>query len=208
MIFGRLQKYVAREASLSDDDFHHLVSFLMPKSLLRNESLAGTAQGRRVEGFVERGCLRIYCATPSGTDRVLDFALEGSWVSSAAGSVPGSLAIGALERTDLLVIDEPTKERLCAESPALDQFFRRLAQNSLTALQQRLLVAMQSTAEERYLAFRHFYPMLEARVAQYHIASFLGITPEFLSKLRKKLRARDVVLAQRDARKASNAALC
>src|SRR5262249_1426155 len=149
-------------------------------------SLAGATAGRRVEGFVERGCLRIYCATPGGADRVLDFALEGSWISSAGGRLPGSLAIGALERTDLLVIDEHSKEQLCAASAALDRFFRRLAQNSVTALQQRLLVAMQSTAEERYLAFRRCYPSLEARVAQYHIASFLGITPEFLSKIRKK----------------------
>jgi len=78
MIFGRLHKYVAQHSSLSDDDFGHLLTYLTPKSLLRNQTLPAPAQGCQVEAFVERGCLRIYSPTQTGLEPVLDFAIEGS----------------------------------------------------------------------------------------------------------------------------------
>ncbi len=107
---------------------------------------------------------------------------------------PTALSIDALEPTEVLVLDKASRPSLESEFPARDRILRMLAETALVGFQKRLMGGMRKTAAERYLNFRRLYPGLELRIPQYHIAAYLGISPEFLSKLRKRL-IRETTLA-------------
>jgi CRP-like cAMP-binding protein len=140
--------------------------------------------------FVLRGCLRMYKIDDKGSTHVLQFAPENYWINdlgSFHGEKPSALNIDALEDTVVLQITRDDLISLYIKAPKFDRIFRVLLENSFIRLQQRLLQNISSTAEERYQTFSEIYPHLTNRLSQVQIASFLGITPEFLSKLRNKL---------------------
>jgi len=140
-------------------------------------------------GIVTTGCLRVYFTEADGSDRVLFFAPEGWCVADIDGltgdrSMP--LVIDALEATEVWLFDAWNRtmrtgltdcERVCWS----------LAESALRSLQKRLVGSMRKTAAQRYLDFQALYPGLDCRISQYHVAAYLGISPEFLIKLRKRL---------------------
>lgn len=140
--------------------------------------------------FVVRGCLRMYKIDEQGNVHTLQFASENNWINDL-GSFhqikPSALNIDALEDTVVLQISHADLISLYIAAPKFDRIFRVLIENGFIRLQDRLLQNISSTAEERYLSFLEVYPHLSNRLSQVQIASFIGITPEFLSKLRSKL---------------------
>lgn len=139
--------------------------------------------------FIVRGCLRMYKVDAKGNTHILQFAAENWWLSNI-GSFhelqPSELNIDALEDTMVLQISHANLLLLYTKAPKFDRIFRVLIENSFVSLQKRLLQNISSTAEERYVAFQDNYAHLTNRLPQTQIASFLGITPEFLSRLRNK----------------------
>jgi CRP/FNR family transcriptional regulator, anaerobic regulatory protein len=137
--------------------------------------------------FIVRGCLRSYKIDEKGTIHVLQFATENNWINDL-GSFhrvkPSTLNIDALEDTVVLQISHDDLISLYKEAPKFDRIFRVLIENGFIHLQERLLQNISSTAEERYQSFLELYPHLINRLSQVQIAYFLGITPEFLSRLR------------------------
>jgi len=137
--------------------------------------------------FVIRGSLRTYKIDEKGNTHILQFATENNWINDL-GSFhdvkPSALNIDALEDTFVLQISRDDLIILYKESPKFDRIFRVLIENGFIHLQERLLQNISSTAEERYQSFLEHYPHLINRLSQVQIASFLGITPEFLSRLR------------------------
>jgi CRP/FNR family transcriptional regulator, anaerobic regulatory protein len=142
-----------------------------------------------VINFVVRGCLRMYKVDDEGNTHILQFAAENNWINDL-GSFhkisPSLLNIDALEDTVVLQISHEDLISLYIAAPKFDRIFRVLVENSYVRLQERLLQNISSTADERYESFLEIYPHLVNRLSQVHIASFLGITPEFLSRLRNK----------------------
>lgn len=140
--------------------------------------------------FVVRGCLRMYKIDEKGSMHILQFASENYWINDL-GSFhcikPSALAIDALEDTVVLQISRDDLISLYVQAPKFDRIFRVLMENSFIRLQQRLLQNISSAAEERYQSFLDLYPHLVNHLSQVQIASFLGITPEFLSRLRSKI---------------------
>lgn len=140
--------------------------------------------------FVVRGCLRMYKIDDQGTVHILQFASENNWINDL-GSFhqlkSSALNIDALEDTVVLQISHSDLISLYMAAPKFDRIFRVLIENGFIRLQDRLLQNISSTAEERYQSFLGVYPHLSNRLSQVQIASFIGITPEFLSKLRKKI---------------------
>lgn len=139
--------------------------------------------------FVLRGCLRMYKIDDKGTTHIIQFAAENWWmidIGSFHGRKPSELNIDALEDTVVLQISYDNLIMLYMSNPKFDRIFRVLIENSFVALQKRLLQNISSTAEERYLSFTETYPYLMNRLPQTQIAAYLGITPEFLSRLRNK----------------------
>jgi len=142
--------------------------------------------------FVVRGCLKMYRIDDKGGTHILQFATENYWINdlgSFHGVKPSALTIDALEDTMVLEISRDDLISLYIQAPKFDRIFRVLMENSFVRLQERLLQNISSTAEERYQSFEEVYPHLVGRLPQVQIASFLGITPEFLSRLRNR-RAR------------------
>jgi CRP/FNR family transcriptional regulator, anaerobic regulatory protein len=140
--------------------------------------------------FVVRGCLRMYKIDDQGNTHILQFAAENYWINDL-GSFhklkPSALNIDALEDTVVLQITRDDMIALYTQAPKFDRIFRVLMENTFVRLQQRLLQTISSTAEDRYKSFLEVYPHLANRLAQVQIAAFLGITPEFLSRLRNRL---------------------
>lgn len=139
--------------------------------------------------FVMRGCLRMYKIDDKGNTHILQFASENNWITDLGSfytEKPSELTIDALEDTMLLLIGHDDLITLYTQAPKFHRIFRVLIENSYVSLQKRLLQTISSTAEDRYQYFIDTYPHLVNRLPQTQIASFLGITPEFLSRLRNK----------------------
>ena len=137
--------------------------------------------------FVVRGCLRTYKIDEKGNIHVLQFATENNWINDLGSfhdERPSALNIDALEDTVVLQISRNDLVALYLKAPKFDRIFRVLTERGFIRLQQRLLQNISSTAEERYQSFLDLYPHLINRLSQVQIAAFLGITPEFLSRLR------------------------
>jgi CRP-like cAMP-binding protein len=139
--------------------------------------------------FVVRGCLRTYNVDKKGNLHILQFGTENNWINdlgSFHGMKPSTLNIDALEDTVVLQISLDDLISLYKQSPVFDRIFRVLIENGYIHLQERLLQNISSTAEERYEAFLERYPHLINRISQVQIAAFMGVTPEFLSRLRNQ----------------------
>ncbi|KIC91260.1 Crp/Fnr family transcriptional regulator [Flavihumibacter sp. ZG627] len=139
--------------------------------------------------FVVRGCLRMYKIDEKGNTHIIQFAAENYWINdlgSYHGLKPSALNIDALEDTVVLQISRDDLIALYMQAPKFDRIFRVLLEKSFIRLQERLLQNISSTADERYQSFLEIYPHLMNRLSQVQIAAYLGITPEFLSRLRNK----------------------
>lgn len=137
--------------------------------------------------FVVRGCLRMYKIDDKGNMHILQFTAENRWLTdlgSFYGKNVSKLNIDAIEDTMILQISYDNLIALYKQAPKFDRIFRVMIENSFIALQERLLQNISSTAEERYLSFVQMYSHLSNRLPQTQIAAFLGISPEFLSRIR------------------------
>ncbi|OOV20486.1 Crp/Fnr family transcriptional regulator [Flavobacterium sp. LM4] len=139
--------------------------------------------------FVVRGCLRTYNVDKKGSIHILQFAVENNWINdlgSFHGMKPSKMNIDAIEDTVVLQINYEDLISLYKQSPIFDRIFRVLIENGYIHLQERLLQNISSTAEERYESFLSRFPHLINRISQVQIAAYLGVTPEFLSRLRNQ----------------------
>jgi len=140
--------------------------------------------------FVQRGVVRSFTINDQIIEHVLHFACEGWWIGdmySYIAEKPGNLFIEVLEDAEIVCVSKETHQLLYQKIPKLERFFRILAENSLVAHQERLIDNLSLTAEERFEKFCSKYPTLIQRVPQKQVASFIGVTPEFFSKMKAKL---------------------
>jgi CRP-like cAMP-binding protein len=140
--------------------------------------------------FVNSGILRSFNINDTIVEHVLSFACQGWWIGdmySLLSQKPGNLFIEVLEDAEVLLLSKENQELLYLEIPKLERFFRILTENSLVANQERLMDNLSLTAEERFEKFYKKYPTLLQKVAQKQIASYLGVTPEFFSKMKSRL---------------------
>ncbi len=188
-LFDGIRRSVAAHVSLTDAEFDRFASFLQRRHLDRKQPLLSAGESCWFEGFVVSGCLRIHYTDPDGWEFVLDFAAEDQWIAdigSFAAQSPAQFAIDALEPTELLLLKKADKDRLYAELPQCERLFTGLAQRAVVALQMRLIASLHQNAETRYEEFKRRFPALEGRIAQHQIAAYLGISPEFLSRIRHR----------------------
>lgn len=142
--------------------------------------------------FVVEGCFRMYGIDPKGNEHNIQFAAQNNWIAdigSLHSGKPSSLFIEALESSLILQIEKQDLYFLYLNIPKLDRIFKVIVENNYVEMQNRVLQTISSTAQERYLSFLAQYPHLALRLPNTQIASYLGITPEFLSKIRKDLAA-------------------
>ncbi|NML67987.1 Crp/Fnr family transcriptional regulator [Hymenobacter sp. RP-2-7] len=178
---------VARYVALTAAEQQAFTNQLQPQHVARHGLLQPAGPPVRYLAFVVRGCVRTYTTDARGREHVLAFAPEGWWSSnftSALSAPRAYLSLQALEDTEVLLLRLDQLEELCLQVPKFERFFRLLFQNGYLLAQRRLTARAHLSAEARYARFCRHYPQLHQRVALKHIASFLGITPEFLSTLR------------------------
>ena len=140
--------------------------------------------------FVVEGCFKMYLVDDTGKEHNLQFAIENWWIGDIGSfhtGEPSMLNIQALEHSVILQVKNTDQWELFTKHPKFNHIFRVFTENALVASQRRVLQNISSTAEERYLDFSNRYPQLFNRISNVQIASFLGVTPEFLSTIRKKL---------------------
>ncbi len=140
--------------------------------------------------FVHSGLLRSFNINDNIVEHVLSFACEGWWIGdiySLISQKPGNLFIEVLEDAEVVMLSKENQEELYAQIPKLERFFRILTENSLVANQERLMDNLSLTAEERFEKFCSKYPTLIQKVPQKQIASYIGVTPEFFSKMKGRM---------------------
>ena len=183
-------KNVGRHIALTPEETIYFTSILKPRALRKRQYLLQAGDVSRHECFVNKGCLRTYLVDDKGQEHNVQFAIEDWWIGdmySFLSGLPALYNIEAIEDSELLLIEKNKLDKLYTEIPKFDRFFRILLQNAFVNMQKRISENMSLTAEERYTSFVQRYPKFEQRLSLKQIASYLGITPESLSRIRRQL---------------------
>jgi CRP-like cAMP-binding protein len=189
MPFNLLLNNVSRYIHLTDAEKEIFISFLQEKKLKRKQFFLNDGEICKYSAFVTSGCLRGFTVDKNGIEHVLSFAPSDWWMAdmySLISQKPGILNIEALEDTEIILLSKTNQEKLYLEIPKFERFFRILIENSLVANQQRIVDNLSLTAEERYNIFCKRYPTLINHLPQKQIAFYIGVTPEFFSRMRSK----------------------
>ncbi len=190
MPYSEINQNVCSYINFSQDELAIFNGLLKPKTVAKKHFLLRAGEVCNFEGFVVSGCLRKYYIDENGQEVIIQFAVENSWISDIASfsnQSPSGLFIETLENCELLVLSHQNKEELLLKAPRFERFYRILVERNIAVLQNRIHYSISKTAMEKYLDFLANYPSLPQRVAQHYIASYLGMSAEFLSKVRTKL---------------------
>lgn len=183
-------KNVCKHISLDKVEIDFFISLLEPKTLRRKKIYLQAGEVCRNSAFVIDGALKSYTIDKEGKEHILSFATKDWWIADMYSYIsrkPAILTIEAIADSDVLLLSYENQQLLYEKVPKFERFFRILIENALVANQQRLIDNLSSSAEDRYLHFIKKYPSIPSCVPQHNIASYLGITPEFLSKIRGRL---------------------
>ncbi|MTH17701.1 Crp/Fnr family transcriptional regulator [Flavobacterium sp. LC2016-01] len=193
-MFTQINTAISRYVNFTQEELDIFNSLLSSKQIPKKTIMLQRGERCTFEAFVVRGCVRKYYIDKNGFEVILQFAVENSWISDISFSIyetePSQIFIETLENSDFLMFSPETKEQLFEQAPKFERAFRILMQRHQAVTQNRLLNNITLTAEQKYDEFLKAYPTIPLRVAQHYIASYLGISPEFLSKIRtRKLKS-------------------
>lgn len=188
-------KNVNKHISLTREEVKYFTSLLSYKEVSKKSMLLVEGQVCNQLSFVHSGGLRSYCLDKEGKESTIMFAVADWWLTDMycyLNEKPAMMYIEAIEDSCLLNLSRENFDNLCSKVPAFDRFFRILFQNAYTREQLRIIENLTLTAEERYFRFINKYRQIVKQVTQKQIASYLGITPEFLSAIRRKNARRKI----------------
>ncbi len=190
MNFAPLLTYIENYISLTDDEILFLHSKIKLRSYLKGQFIIQQGDVCNTTNFIISGCTKMFHADTEGLEHIVMFS-EENWWSSDLGSYisqsPADYNIQCTEPTTVIQFSYQNQEELFEKIPKLERFFRIILEKALVASQQRIVRNFSLTAKDRYLYFKEQYPTIEQRIPQYMIASYLGITKEFLSKIKSQL---------------------
>lgn len=192
-MFDVLISHINKKVDLSNGQNELLKSFFTEKKLRKKQFLLREGELCGHLSFVSRGILKSYIIDEKGQQRISLFAFEGWWISdfnSFINQEKAVLNIDAVEDAELLLISYEDYEKLTLEIPVMDRYFRILYQNSLVTKDHRLMVSNSFTAEEKYLQLVKSNPEMIRKLSHRLIASYLGLSPETVSRIRKKILLR------------------
>lgn len=187
-MYGLLLKHIAMHISLSPDEERIFLAAVISKKLKKKQFLLQEGEVSKGTAFVTKGLLKVYSMDRNGVEHIVQFTPPGWWagdMKSLKTQQPATLFIDAIEDTEIFWIRKDDLDQLYIQIPALERFFRILAENSVINYQERLIGTLSLPAVERYRAFCIKYPSLIEQLSQKYIASYIGVTPEFLSKMLK-----------------------
>ncbi|NUQ26762.1 MAG: Crp/Fnr family transcriptional regulator [Saprospiraceae bacterium] len=191
MPYELILQNIGKHIYLEPQEEARFVSLLTSRKLKKKQFLLRENEVCRHSAFVTQGCLRSYNLDENGFEHILQFAPPDWWIAdmySLISQQPGSLYIDALEDSEVLLLSKKDQEQLYHDCPKFERFFRIITENSLVANRRRVLDNLSLSAQQRYAMFCQHYPSLINHLPQKQIAAYIGVTPEFLSKLRKEFR--------------------
>lgn len=187
LLITSLHQYIP----LSDRDQQLIIACLRERKVKKGQFLVHEGAVSRCTNFVNEGSVRTYFIDLNGQEHIVQFAIEGWWISDLNSfilQVPATFNVQAIEDSVILELPFESLELLYEQIPKLERYFRIVTQRAFVAFQQRIVQNISMTAEDRYLAFQQKYPKIELRIPQRLVASYLGISAEFLSKIKKRLK--------------------
>src|SRR5687768_16906396 len=184
-----LFSYFERNCTLSGEEKSLMTSLIIPKTLKKGEFLQREGDTVKYGAFIAKGFLRSYVVDNKGKEHIIQFAPENWWISDKGAGGEGTKAscfIDAIEDSDILLIDQPGHFKMLEKVPAYGRSFQAGMQKRSAAKDKRIVHSLVADAEERYNDFIQTYPSIAQRVPQHMLASYLGIAPETLSRVRRK----------------------
>ncbi|MCV9929793.1 Crp/Fnr family transcriptional regulator [Flavobacterium sp. LS1R49] len=185
--------HILAKVSLSEEEKNSIKTFFVSKKLRKRQYLLQEGDICKYLSFVEKGLLRSYNIDEKGEEHMNMFACEGWWISDMNSFLSGEKAvfnIDAIEESELLMITLEDFEEMTLKIPVMDRYFRILFQNSLVTKERRLVSSNTHTAEEKYIELMESNPAIIQRIPQNLIASYIGIAPETLSRIKKNIASR------------------
>ena len=184
------QIYHDEKLSFTEEDINFIEQQYQKVMFSKGETVLSIGEKVDHQYFVSDGCLRTYLISPSGKEHTIQFAIKGWWISDYIGyfsETNAVLNIECIECATLYKISRNDVERIYTKFPKVEHFIRKKLERSFMSFQKRILANLSQNAKERYLNFTRNYPNIEQYVKNYHIASYLGITTESLSRIRKEI---------------------
>lgn len=185
-----LLKYISNHIDLTKDEEEFLESRVTIRTYLKGQYIVQEGDICKYESFVLSGCTKTFYVDEEGQEHILMFSIEDWWTSDMASFItqtPADFNVQCIENTELVMFPYDTRDELLNRVPKLERFFRQIIQLGFIASQRRIVRGFSLSAKEQYLYFKEKYPKIEQRIPQYMIASYLGITKEFLSKIKSQL---------------------
>jgi CRP-like cAMP-binding protein len=187
--FNSVIAYISKYVTLTDEEILHLLTFLKVKKVKKRQFIVQPGFVCKHKSYVVKGAFRAYLVDNEGKEHTLAFAIEDWWISDYSSLIyqePATLFVEALEDATLVQIDYDDEQTFLRDIPKLEKFERIITQRSLAFQHKRLLSNFTKTAEERYDEFMRHYAAIASRVPQYALASYLGFSTEYLSKIRNR----------------------
>ncbi|NRT11162.1 Crp/Fnr family transcriptional regulator [Flavobacterium sp. 14A] len=189
-MYEQLALSIGEKIKMTPEEFEICKAFFIPKKLRKKQTLLLEGDICTYNAFIEKGILRSYTTDEKGNEHVIQFAFEGWWIGDLASFLQAknsTQTIEAIEDSELLLLTYNAREDLMKKLPVFESYQRILLQNAYISFQSRVNAALNASAEEKYLKLTSAYPEVVARVPQHMIASYLGLTPETLSRVRKQI---------------------
>lgn len=190
-VYVSVLKQLKKHINLSKKEEEEFTSILSEIHVKKKEHLYQPGSFVTHDYYVVKGCLKAYYSDELGNKHIIQFAIEDWWISDFEALFKGTTAqlfIEAIEDCVLLGLHIDALEELYKRIPKFERFFRIVFTNSFVAQRTRIMSSLQKNGTERYLEFCQTYPNIEKRVTNYHVANYLGIKPESLSRIRKDLQ--------------------
>jgi CRP-like cAMP-binding protein len=189
-MLDKLKTYLEKRMPISDDLFEKIAALFIQRRLKKGDFLQQAGDVSKYGFFVASGCLRSYVIDNKGKEHIVQFATDDWWMSdmkSLTTGQPSLYFMDAIENSDVLFIDVPSFKKLTDLVPDFNKAYQAGVQKNTQAKDQRIIASLSASAEERYLEFIKTYPTIVSRVPQHMVASYLGISPETLSRVRRSI---------------------
>jgi CRP-like cAMP-binding protein len=175
---------------LTPGEEQEVLSYATERSFKRREFITADNEINRYTNFIVKGSCRVFYIDNDGHEHIVQLGISRWWTgdfSSFITQQPGMMYTESLEQTDLLSFSYDNLQKVYERVPKMERFFRLIIQRAYASFQKRVLQSLSMDAEQRYIAFRNAYPEMDQQISQKHIASYLGMSPEFLSTIKKRI---------------------
>ncbi|SFZ91920.1 cAMP-binding domain of CRP or a regulatory subunit of cAMP-dependent protein kinases [Flaviramulus basaltis] len=189
-----LLNYIKNFVTLTVEEEAFLESKVLYRKYLKGQYVLQQGDVCKYQCFVISGCTKTFHSDDQGQEHIVMFSIQDWWTSDIGSFItqtPADYNIQCIDKTELIMFSHDVMEELYIEIPKLERFFRKIIERGLVASQKRIVRSFSLSAKDRYLYFRNQYPKIEQLIPQYMLASYLGITKEFLSKIKSQLLLED-----------------